>query len=251
MSVSPFQNGADRTAESWLNIADLMSGLMLVFMGISIFFMMNIQKQVGAEYQEIRSNIYDELEDEFANKLPVWGAHINSEKLSIQFIDNQCATKESQYKNYAQRVFFKQTSAELTEHGKQTLEDFFPAYMEVISSSKYKEHILEIRIEGHTSSEWSEDATEDEGYFENLRLSQERARAVTQYIWEIKKSKKRLRVLQKNWDWLKGRMTANGLSSSQPILYPDGTENASCSRRVEFRLVTGSEIQLEENLVQN
>ena len=157
MNISPFQNAADRTADSWLNIADLMSGLMLVFMAISIFFMMNVQKQVGEEHKEIRSDIYDELESEFSNKLQTWGAQINSEKLSIQFVDNQCASKDIQYKNYARRVFFKQTSAELTEHGKQTLEDFFPAYMEVISSSKYKGHILEIRIEGHTSSEKKEE----------------------------------------------------------------------------------------------
>ena len=42
------------------------------------------------------------------------------------------------------------------------------------------------------------------------------------------------------------RITANGLSFSHPILNEDGTENADLSRRVEFRIRTNAEKQLEE-----
>ena len=45
--------------------------------------------------------------------------------------------------------------------------------------------------------------------------------------------------------WLKGLITANGLSSSQPILV-NGAEDFELSRRVEFRVRTNAEKQLEE-----
>jgi hypothetical protein len=41
---------------------------------------------------------------------------------------------------------------------------------------------------------------------------------------------------------------ANGLSSSQLILYSDGSENKEASRRVEFRVRTDAEKQIDELL---
>jgi hypothetical protein len=46
-------------------------------------------------------------------------------------------------------------------------------------------------------------------------------------------------------DWAQGLITANGLSSSHPIL-TNGVENKELSRRVEFRVRTNAEKQLEE-----
>jgi hypothetical protein len=46
-------------------------------------------------------------------------------------------------------------------------------------------------------------------------------------------------------DWAKGVITANGLSSSQPILV-NGVEDKQLSRRVEFRVRTNAEKQLED-----
>jgi hypothetical protein len=44
--------------------------------------------------------------------------------------------------------------------------------------------------------------------------------------------------------WAKSLITANGLSSSQPILI-NGVEDKGLSRRVEFRVRTNAEKQLE------
>ena len=46
-------------------------------------------------------------------------------------------------------------------------------------------------------------------------------------------------------DWAKALITANGLSSSHLIM-KDGLEDKELSRRVEFRVRTNAEKQLEE-----
>jgi hypothetical protein len=45
--------------------------------------------------------------------------------------------------------------------------------------------------------------------------------------------------------WTKSLITANGLSSSQPIII-NGVEDKGLSRRVEFRVRTNAEKQLED-----
>ena len=74
-----------------------------------------------------------------------------------------------------------------------------------------------------------------------MELSQNRARNVLRYVLQINHSK-----ITKNKEWIKKNMTANGLSSSQLILNPNGTENKAESRRVEFRVVTKSEKLIDE-----
>ena len=126
---------------------------------------------------------------------------------------------------------FAFNSANLNPKFKEILDDFFPRYLSVISSNAYKDNIEEIRIEGHTDSTGSYEA--------NMELSQDRTRTVLNHCLilvgddELKQ-------------WTTYRITANGLSFSHPILNEDGTENADLSRRVEFRIRTNAEKQLEK-----
>jgi hypothetical protein len=46
-------------------------------------------------------------------------------------------------------------------------------------------------------------------------------------------------------DWARSLITANGLSSSHPIII-EGVEDKDLSRRVEFRVRTNAEKQLED-----
>ena len=48
-----------------------------------------------------------------------------------------------------------------------------------------------------------------------------------------------------NEEWLKKRLTANGLSSSQPIISIDGFIDEKASQRVEFRIVTNADESIE------
>ena len=71
-----------------------------------------------------------------------------------------------------------------------------------------------------------------------MKLSQDRTRAVLQYCFSLMK--------EEDVVWLKGLVTANGLSSSHLILTKEGEENKDLSRRVEFRVRTNAEKQLED-----
>ena len=115
------------------------------------------------------------------------------------------------------------------------MDDFFPRYIKILK--QYQTDIEEIRIEGHTSSEWSKNMAQNEKtYFLNMELSQNRTRATLEYCLMLPNiATERL--------WIKQILTANGLSSSKPILV-NGVEDSIHSRRVEFRIKTNSENQI-------
>ena len=70
-----------------------------------------------------------------------------------------------------------------------------------------------------------------------MELSQNRTRSVLEYCFGL--------MTQEQIKWAKSLITANGLSSSQPILV-HGVEDKSLSRRVEFRVRTNAEKHLED-----
>ena len=67
-----------------------------------------------------------------------------------------------------------------------------------------------------------------------MKLSQDRTRTVLQYCFKTIRNEKLI-------SWLKGLVTANGLSSSRPIYNKVGLEDKELSRRVEFRVKTNAE----------
>ncbi len=115
---------------------------------------------------------------------------------------------------------------------KNILDDFFPRYLNILRN--YRGSIAEVRIEGHTSSEWEGASNALEAYFKNMELSQNRTRAVLQYCLSLEKAKN-------DMEWAKENITANGLSSSKIIRQNNGQENPALSRRVEFRVRTDAE----------
>ena len=73
-----------------------------------------------------------------------------------------------------------------------------------------------------------------------MELSQDRTRSVLRFVLDtVNEGEPR--------EWTRRHLTANGLSSSQPILV-DGAEDPAASRRVEFRVRTDAERQLREIL---
>lgn len=219
-------------AESeWVSISDLMSVLMIIFLFIAISYMHNVQqnqlnvKKVAVAYQELQTDLYLELWEEFKEDLPSWKAVIERDTLTIRFEEPE--------------VLFAIGSADLTDKFQVILEDFFPRYVRIISSDKYRNNIEEIRIEGHTSSEWNGESQEMEAYFNNMSLSQNRTRSVLKYCMSLISESEILK-------WSKKYITANGLSSSQIILDDEGKEDKQKSRRVEFRTKTNAEKKVVE-----
>lgn len=220
--------------EHWSSISDLMSGLMMIFLLIAIAYMHNIVqgqqkiKKIAVTYQEAQVALYEKLNEEFKEDLPKWQAVIDKETLSIQFFEPD--------------ILFQPGKSDVTVKFKEILDDFFPRYLRIIFSDEFKDNIAEVRIEGHTSSEWSTKVnSQDEAYFNNMQLSQERTRSVLFYCYSITKQK----IYQ---DLMKQYVTANGLSSSKVVYNNDGTENKTHSRRVEFRTRTNAENKIVQIL---
>lgn len=220
-------------SDHWLSVSDLMAGLMMVFLFISVALMLlsTIErekiKEVAVAYQENQVAIYDALVSEFEKDLERWGAEIDKNTLSFNF--------------HSPEVLFAMGDIALKDKYKDILEDFFPRYLEVLAA--YKNSIGEIRIEGHTSSVWNRFVTADEAYFKNMELSQGRTRAVLEYVYMLHKAHY---YFEK--DWIKKHIAAVGLSSSRAIVDESGVENRERSRRVSFRVVTNAEVQIRRIL---
>jgi outer membrane protein OmpA-like peptidoglycan-associated protein len=74
-----------------------------------------------------------------------------------------------------------------------------------------------------------------------MELSQARTRSVLSLVMELPE-------VASDRDWLKRYVTANGLSSSQPIVDQNQNEDLARSRRVVFRVRTDAETRIEKIL---
>ena len=226
-----------------LSLGDLMAGLLLIFVLLLSFLMLNLTEkeesliekekrllEIVETYVKLREDLYLDLKREFEKDLKKWKAVLDREKISVRFREP--------------KVLFAQGETDVQLAFKEILDDFCPRYIQILRRSKYINDIAEIRIEGHTSSEWSEEVSQEEAYILNMELSQDRTRSVLQYVLQIP-------AISGNRDWLKQYLTANGLSSSKLIANLDGTQNREESRRVEFRVRTNAEKQLDKLLEGN
>ena len=212
--------------EHWLSVSDLMAGLMVIFLFIAITYIRPIVemrdqvREIVVTWNNSEIEIYKALKQEFQEDLPKWHAELDKKTLSVRFKSPD--------------VLFAQSTAVLRPEFEKILEDFFPRYLIVLY--RFKSNIAEVRIEGHTSSEWSTHTDPLEAYFRNMELSQARTRAVLEYCLNLG-----FMDLFKNW--ARKYITANGLSSSQLILR-NGVEDVVRSRRVEFRVRTNAKEQI-------
>lgn len=222
MAIFKKKNRHLQEEDYWSSVSDLMAGLMMVFLFISISLMMESKKKeqkitdVAVSYQKNQVTLFNELNNEFKNDLEKWQATLNKDDLTFTFVSPD--------------TLFANNKSELKEEYKKVLKDFFPRYLNIVL--KFKDSIDEIRIEGHTSSLG--------GYFHNMQLSQDRTRAVLEYIYNLNE-------VVNNKNCIVQHVAAVGLSSSKPIL-KDNKEDEIASRRVSFRVITNSEIQMRKIL---
>ncbi|WML91370.1 OmpA family protein [Thiothrix lacustris] len=252
----------------WLSVSDLMSGLMMVFLFISIAMMQIVNKdkdaavdekkrieQIVKAYQENKTAIYDALQQEFAQDLKKWDAEIDRNSLTFTFKSPD--------------ILFAIGKDQLTPKFKEVLDDFFPRYLTVLTGAggtieqdgvkSFKSSITEIRIEGHTDSTWATTGstlTDKDIYYNNMDLSQGRTRSVLTYIYDMS-------GIAKQRPWMRAHIAAVGLSSSHPVFKESAcnspeenkpqtqafcTEDLEKSRRVSFRILTNAEQQVQKIL---
>lgn len=227
---------SSKEENQWMSISDLMSVLMMIFLFISIVYMRSVNLEKGKityiaqTYEKTQLEITRNLKKEFTKNLQIWNAVLDSLTLSIRFENPD--------------ILFNVGSAELNDHFKRILDSFFPRFIQILTDPKYKNDIEEIRIEGHTSSEWFGESSPQQAYFNNMELSQDRTRKVLEYVLSQIKD-------EQLFNWTKSRLTANGLSSSKLIYNNDQSENKELSRRVEFKIKTNAEKQIIKILEQS
>ncbi|CAC9504239.1 hypothetical protein BPUTSESOX_2213 [uncultured Gammaproteobacteria bacterium] len=212
----------------WISISDMMAGLMMVFLFIAVLFMSEVQKEqkvikeIAESYQNIQQQLYRDLNQEFKEELEIWDAEILE--------DNTIRFKSPE-------VLFDTNSSELKVLFMTVLDDFFPRYLDILTNNKYKKQIKEIRVEGHTSSIWK-NATREQSYINNMSLSQNRAKSVLAYSYNITSA-------TNNKAFLENVFRANGMSFSK-LIKENGEENIQASQRVEFRVITKAEEKIYE-----
>jgi len=215
MKLRTIFSQTDDQDDQWISIADMMAGLMVVFLFIAI---VNLKDQLDKlkSFEILQDRIYNELHNEFKDDLKNWVAEIDKETLTISFREP--------------KIQFNIGSAEVKDRFKWILDDFFPRYLNVLW--EFRKDIDEIRIEGHTSSKWENALSIDDAYLKNMALSQDRSKNVLIYNLGLN--------LGLNKQWAKEKIVANGMSFSKLILNETGTEDSVRSQRTEFRVKVDS-----------
>ena len=222
----------------WLSVSDLMTGLMIIFLFISIAYISKVQdnQEVLSDYVETKTKLHDKLVDKFKSDTIKWQMSIGRD-LSMKF------------KNPT--VLFESGKAELTPDFKNILDKFLPKYFDILVNDSLRDQIEEVRIEGHTDIV-PYPKLDPDPYIANVILSQQRALNVLGYFRQMPAYQKFSNENKKRIEfWL----TANGLSYGKSL---DGNgkytfesrqkPNFAMSRRVEFRIITRGD-QVLENFV--
>ncbi|MFN1835265.1 flagellar motor protein MotB [Balneola sp. MJW-20] len=224
---------------SWISFSDIMTGLMVIFMFIAIAYIVEVQKKqaerdlVFEEFKATTDSLYAELNQEFKDDFREWEVQLDKD-LSIKFTNPD--------------VLFTLGSAQIRPYFKEILNEFLPRYITILTQEKYRKRISEIRIEGHT--DLLPVSGGDLPYIDNLELSQARSAAVMEYFISSDFYSK---YSEDDRSWLRYNLTANGLSygktldSNSDFTYISGEKvDDEKSRRVEFRIVTNSDLLVQE-----
>lgn len=209
-----------------LSIGDLMAALLLIFVLLLASTLLRLQDefenktQIAERYTAIKEDIYKDLMIEFKDDLEKWNAYIDPDELIFRFKEPDVLFEVNQYR--------------LKPEFETILNEFFPRYVEVLSKPEFQENIEEIRIEGHTDNRGT--------YYHNMELSQHRTRSVLTYVLDSSLDD------GQDKEWIQRNLTANGLSYSKPIADNETELGRNLNRRVEFRIRTNAEKQIDEIL---
>ena len=131
---------------------------------------------------------------------------------------------------FSSNILFDQNEYKLKEESKKELSVVLKNYLNTLIGDKDMRKFIEsITIEGHTNS--------DGTYLSNLALSQQRALAVMQFLYDSN-------IIDKNL--LSAYVNSSGRSSSDLILDKDGIEDKDASRRIEIKFAIKNEEAVKE-----
>ena len=135
---------------------------------------------------------------------------------------------------FSSEMMFDVGKDDLKNVGKDFLNSFIPSYLSVLMSDRYAPYVSQIIIEGHTDNSGP--------YLDNMQLSQDRARAVLEYILSdeftgiSRQAKRKLEQV----------VTVNGRSYSDLIYRANGSVDMAASRRVVIKFRMNDEDMVNE-----
>ncbi len=234
-----FIRKAGQSEETWMSASDLMTVLMVLFLLIAVFY--NILESKKAKVITKRATDIIKIEEDLCKEIKSnFSTLIETKKISVICDPITITFRDPAFK-------FKTGDSTVPEAFKDILNKFFPILIEIIhSKAKYKITVDELRIEGHTSSEWGAGVNKLEGidsFKKNMEISQDRARSVLDYCLSLppiaEDTTMREQYLARR-KWAFRTLTANGLSFAKFIRFKDHSEDRTASRRVEFKLLTNT-----------
>ena len=246
-----------------LSISDLMAALCCVFVLFTIGITTSLkEKNMAANrYNETKVQIADEIEEVLNDECKDVKVKFNKDRLILQFSADRA---------------FEEGKPDLKWGFREDLKKIFPAVMKALYNSDKRDDIEEIRIEGFTATDRSDNSEHDseynnpyiqyfksygEGsdhdYITGFTLSQQRTMNVlsycmlTDYMKDIPKDKR-----EEYKKWVREHVSASGYSYTRPLdeqgeettleiqnLMKDKQKQISKdnSRRVEFRIKTNAD----------
>ncbi|MCM3569309.1 OmpA family protein [Neobacillus mesonae] len=210
----------------WMSYADLMSAMLMVFALLLTLVIL--------DYKELLDKKEKEIQQVVSVKTEIIQA------LTEQFKESNMAIEIDQQTGairFPGSVLFSTNSAEISPQGKKFLNAFIPKYLDILLQDRFKNEISSIMIEGHTDKKGT--------YIYNMKLSQDRAFSVLNYIYSDEFPKFSKQALSKSY------ITANGRGFNQPLKDAKGKVDSDRSRRVEFlfRLKDDEAIKAIQELV--
>ena len=199
----------------WQSYSDMMAAMFLMFVLIMSSMLIKMQSDNETILEQRKQlerilGIKPEIVQELKKELEGFEVNIDEKTGDIEFKSD---------------ILFDTDMDVLKNEGTDFLGKFIPKYLNVVLSDKYLPSIAEIIIEGHTDT--------NGGYTYNLKLSQDRALSVANFIVGEKSNF----VSGERKDKLRKIITVTGKSFTNPIYTDDSKKkiDASKSRRVELK----------------
>lgn len=223
-----------------MSIGDIMAALLLV---VVLFLVVTITQlgaaadeladinstveAIAADYQNTREAIVKALLEEFEEDFERWGAELREETLTIRFTDNGT---------------FSPNRAELTPQFRAILNEFVPRYIDVLYREGFRSYITDVLIEGHTANPGG--AYE---FVSSMNLAYGRSLNVLTTSYIAVNSNIGPDGIEQQ-EWFEGRIGVGGYSHGRPVEDENGIVDWDRSRRVDFRVITNADEQLDRIL---
>ncbi len=223
----------DEETSYWLSYSDMMAALLLTFVLIISFTVLQAKKQYEEKEAELhqqqvtmeeQQQIMEKQQEQLDRIIGVRSDLVQA--LKTEFTDSELSVyvdSQTGAITFDSSILFDYNADTVKETGENFLREFLPKYIGVLMSDDFKDYVSEIIIEGHTDTQGD--------YLYNLDLSQRRAFSVARYCL----SEEEHILPDETVENLRKIVTSNGRSSSEPIYDADGNEDMEASRRVEFK----------------